>query len=79
MSFTVSEDLLQKVHMTSEELLTDLACYLYDKERLSFGKCRELCGLTHLEFQRALASREIDIKYSREDLDIDLKNLGITL
>ena len=65
--------------MTSEELLTDLACYLYDKERLSFGKCCALCGLNHLEFQRALAQRGIDIKYTERDLETDLRNLGIRL
>ncbi len=79
MSITVSNDLLEKVHITQEELVTDFACYLYDKERLSFGKCRQLCGMNHLDFQRALASRNIYIKYDEDDLAIDLKNLGITL
>ncbi len=79
MATLVIEDLLERVHMTQDEFLVDLACYLYDKERLSFGKCRQLCGLYHVEFQKALAAREIDIKYTREDLDTDLKNMGITL
>ncbi len=65
--------------MTGEDLLTDLACYLYDKGRLSFGKASELSGLDYLQFQKALAERSIDIKYTEEDLDTDLKNLGINL
>ena len=79
MALTVSDEVLSKVHLTGDELLVDLACYLYDKRRLSFGKCCELCGLDHLAFQRALAEREIDIKYTEQDLATDLRNLGIDL
>ena len=79
MAITISDDLLTTVQMSDDELLVDLACYLYDKERLSFGKCRQLCGMNHVEFQKALAAREIDIKYTRKDFDTDLKNMGITL
>lgn len=79
MAVIISDDVLNKVHMTGEELLIDLACYLYDKEQLSFGKCSELSGLNYLKFQQALAKRNIDIKYSEEDLNTDLSNLGINL
>jgi predicted HTH domain antitoxin len=79
MAVVISDAVLRKVHMTGEDLLTDLACYLYDKGRLSFGKAGELSGLNYLQFQKALAERSIDIKYTEEDLDTDLKNLGINL
>ncbi|PPK86731.1 putative HTH domain antitoxin [Neolewinella xylanilytica] len=79
MAVVISDAVLKKVHMTGEDLLTDLACYLYDKSRLSFGKASELSGLNYLQFQKALAERSIDIKYAEEDLNIDLKNLGIKI
>ena len=79
MALIISESVLSKVQMTGVELLTELACYMYDKKKLSFGKSKELANLNHLEFQLELAKREIDLHYGEEDLAIDLKNLGIEL
>ena len=79
MALIISDAVLKKAQLSGEDLLTDLACYMYDKGRLSFGKASELSGLNYLQFQKALAEREIDIKYSEQDLDTDLKNLGISL
>ncbi|MBB4080801.1 putative HTH domain antitoxin [Lewinella aquimaris] len=79
MAVVISDAVLKKVHMSGEDLLIDLACYLYDKGRLSFGKASELSGLNYLHFQKALAERKIDIKYSEKDLDTDLRNLGIKI
>lgn len=79
MALTISDDLLSTVRMSSDELLVDLACYLYDKSRLSFGKAARLSGLDQLKFQKALASRDIYFKYTLNDYNTDLKNLGITV
>ncbi len=43
------------------------------------GKARELASLSLLDFQKELAKREIDIHYTQEDLNKDLRNLGISL
>lgn len=79
MAITISDDLLSTVRMTDDELLVDLACYLYDKERLSIGKASKLCGLNRIEFQQALAARDIYIKYDIEDFNLDMKNLGLAI
>ena len=79
MALIIPDSVLKKAHLSGEDLLTDLACYMYDKGRLSFGKASELSGLNYLQFQKALGDRDIDIKYSQQDLDTDLRNLGITL
>ena len=79
MAIIISESVLSKVQMTGVELLIDLACYMYDKKKLNFGKARELANLNHLEFQLELAKREIDLHYGEDDLELDLKNLGIEL
>ena len=79
MALIIPDSVLSRAHLSGEDLLTDLACYMYDKGRLSFGKASELSGLNYLQFQKALAERKIDIKYSEQDLDTDLRNLGISL
>ena len=79
MALTISDDLLTSVRMSDNELLVDVACFLYDKERLSFGRAAKLSGLNQLQFQKELAKRDIYIKYTIDDYNTDLRNLGIKL
>ncbi len=79
MALIISDETLAKAQLSANELLVDLACYLYEKKRLSMGKAKELAALNQLEFQQALAVRNIDIHYTEEDLNKDLENLGIKL
>lgn len=55
-----------------EEMLLELAVALYAQEALSFGKARELAGLSKYEFGRILGQREIARHYSKEELEDDL-------
>ncbi len=79
MALVIEDELLDKVQLTGSELLVDIACFLYQKKRLGGGKTRELANLNHLEFQKALAARGIEIHYTEEDLKTELDNLGINL
>ena len=80
MALIISDQLLNQIDTSADELLlVGLACYLYEKRQLSFGKCRELSGLNHLEFQQELGKRQITLDYTEEDLEEDLRNLGISL
>ncbi len=79
MALIISDDILSKAQISAEDLLTDLACYLYDKRRLSMGQARQLIGLDQMAFQKELAKRNIYIHYTKDNLDQDLKNLGIDL
>jgi predicted HTH domain antitoxin len=79
MAIIISNDTLSRIQLNDEELLVELACYLYEKKRLSMGKARLLAGLDLLSFQKELATRKIDIHYTEEDLNKDLSNLGIKL
>lgn len=53
-------------------VLRELAVTLYDRGFASFGKARELAGLSKWEFHRLLGERGIERHYSREELDEDL-------
>jgi predicted HTH domain antitoxin len=54
-----------------EVLRRELAVSLYDEGILSFGKARELAGLSHREFHRLLGEREIERHYTAAELDED--------
>jgi len=79
MALIITDETLSKAKTSEDELIIDLACYLYEKKRFSMGQARKLAGLDQISFQKQLAKRDIYIHYTEEDLEIDLKNLGISL
>jgi predicted HTH domain antitoxin len=58
-----------------DEVKRDLAVLLYQRRAVSLAKAAKVAGLTRIEFQRLLASRQIPINYSETDLDADLQTL----
>lgn len=77
MALIITDDTPRQANLSEKELLIDLACYLYERKRLSMGKARALAGMNLLDFQRELAKREIDLHYSEADFEQDMRNLGI--
>jgi predicted HTH domain antitoxin len=55
-----------------DDLLLELAIALYAQEALSFGKARELAGMSKYEFGRLLGKRQIARHYSSEELANDI-------
>ncbi|GAA0547825.1 UPF0175 family protein [Halorubrum ejinorense] len=51
----------------------ELAVSLYREEYLSFGKARELAGLSKAEFHQLLGEREVERHYTAEDLALDVE------
>ncbi len=56
----------------SGQLLVELAVALYAGGMLSFGKARELTGLSHYEFARLLGKRSVVRHYGQQELEDDL-------
>jgi len=56
-------------------LRRELAVRLYQKGLLSFGKARELAGMTKWEFHLLLGEEGIMRRYDLEELETDLKTL----
>jgi predicted HTH domain antitoxin len=79
MSATISIEIPREVphaaRMTPQEMRHELAIYLFQQGRLSFGKAREMAGTTVWAFQQMLASREIPVHYDVEDYEEDLATL----
>ena len=61
--------------MTSFELKLELALALFQQEKLSFGKARELAGMSVVEFQRELGRRKISPHYGVREFEEDLVTL----
>lgn len=55
-----------------EDLLVELALALFAGEILSFGRARELAGMSKYEFSQLLGKRGIPRHYGQEELEDDL-------
>ena len=58
-------------------LRRELAIRLYEKELLSFGKARELAGLSKWAFHELLATEGVLRHYDLEELQTDLQSLEV--
>lgn len=59
-------------NVVKKRLTEELAIQLYQEGFLSFGKSRELAGLSKWQFGERLGERGIARHYSKEDLEEDL-------
>lgn len=75
MSLLISDELIKASGLSEAELLQELILMLFQRERLTLGKAAHILGVTQLEFQALLASRDLCIHYDVEDLHEDVKNL----
>jgi predicted HTH domain antitoxin len=74
-SIEIPRDIIHATRMTPQELRRELAVYLFQQGKLSFGKAREMAEMTVWTFQQLLGSRGILIHYNIEDYDEDLSSL----
>jgi predicted HTH domain antitoxin len=58
--------------------LQEIAVFLFQKERLSLGQASRWAGMSQLQFQHLLASRQIPIHYDLAEFEADLKTLRET-
>ena len=75
MSVVIPDEVLYTVHMTSAELLQEIAVLLYQREKLTLGQASRLAEISQLQFQFLLASRQIPIHYDVAEFEADLKTL----
>lgn len=77
MPLLITDDTLEKAALTPDELRLEIAVMLFQKNRFTLGQVAEFTGLHQLEVQRELARRRIPLHYSLEDLEEDVKTLGL--
>jgi predicted HTH domain antitoxin len=66
---TVTEAMRLPVGERQQRILIELAISLYAQGILSFGKARQLCGVTKYEFGVLLGQRGVPRHYTQEDLN----------
>ncbi|HEX2079228.1 MAG TPA: UPF0175 family protein [Longimicrobium sp.] len=72
---TFPTDLLFSTNMTQQELATELAVALYQREKLGLAQAADLAGMRRMQFQHLLASRDIPLNLDVADLEKDIANL----
>jgi len=63
--------------LTEKSARLNLAVGLFSSEELTLGQAAELTGLPQGEFMEELARRKIPLHYGLEELEDDLKTLGL--
>jgi len=74
-SIEIHREIFHAARMTPEEMRRELAISLYQQDRLSFGKAREMAGMDFWTFQQLLGSRQIPVHYDKQEYEQDLKTL----
>jgi predicted HTH domain antitoxin len=74
-SIEIPREVIHATRMTPQEIKCELAIHLFQLGKLSFGKAREMAGMTVWAFQQLLGSREIPVHYYLEDYEEDLSTL----
>ncbi|MSS71871.1 MAG: UPF0175 family protein [Candidatus Latescibacteria bacterium] len=75
MSLIISDDILHTTGMSETELRQEIAVLLFQKEKLTLGQASQLSGISQLQFQHLLASRQIPVHYDVAEFEEDLKTL----
>lgn len=77
MTINIPDSVLAQANIKPDELLIELAVYLYDKKALSWGKARKLTGLDEMSFRKELTKRDVYMHFDLKDLKKDMENLGM--
>ena len=76
MCLILPDDILKQAGITDQEARIELACSLYDAERLHLWPAAQLAGLSRVEFEIELANRGLPlIHYTLEDYEQDQRSL----
>jgi len=79
LAIDLPEECLKAIKLPSEEvpgrIKKELAVRLYSKDLLSFGKARQLAGMTRWEFHDLLGKEGVVRRYDVPELEDDLKTL----
>lgn len=70
---SIAEALELSEESAEQVLRRELALALYAQEKLSFGKARELAGMSTYAFGQLLGERQIPRHYGQEELEEDLR------
>jgi uncharacterized protein len=71
----IPDEILHATRMSAAELRQEIAVLLFQKEKLTLGQASRLAGLSRVQFQHLLASRQIPVHYDVAEFEEDLQTL----
>jgi predicted HTH domain antitoxin len=74
-SFVIPSEVVQTTRMTEGELAREMGVLLFQMEKLTLGQASRLAGMSQLQFQHLLASRQIPVHYDVAEFEEDVKTL----
>lgn len=76
MNVTIPDDIASQAGITAHEVMIELACRLFDGERLALWPAARLAGLSRVEFESELRKRGIAVyRPTPEDIEIDAETI----
>jgi predicted HTH domain antitoxin len=76
MPITIPDDILRDAGLTEREALIEIACRLYDAEKLDKTAACRLCGLVRPAFEEELYKRKLPLYHlSVEEFEQDMENI----
>jgi len=76
MNLTIPDELMAQANMSHSDVLIELACRLFQTQRLTLCSAAKLAGLTRGQFENVLLDRHIPLfEVTSQDLHDDLENL----
>jgi len=76
LTLSLSDELLQQAGMSAEEARIEIACRLFDAEKLALWPAAQLAELSRVQFEDELRRRKIPIyRPTLADLQSDLETL----
>ncbi len=72
MCLHIPDDILKSAGLTEREALVEIACRLFDAEKLAKSDAARLCGLERVEFEEELYNRGLAVYHtSLEEYEMD--------
>ncbi len=75
MSLVIPDDILRAANISAGELREEIALLLFQQDKLTLGQASAFTGMSHLKFQRLLASHHIPVHYDSKAFADDLETL----
>jgi predicted HTH domain antitoxin len=76
MTLQIPDDILKAADLDERGVLIELACHLFDAERLSLGQAARLAAMSRTGFEDALHDRSIPVyRYGQDEFRQDLDAL----
>lgn len=77
MTLIIPDNLLKEANLDERTLAIELACHLFNTQRLTISQARRLAGISRSEFEDELRDRHIPIyRYTQEMVDQDLASIA---